>query len=160
MLELLAPAGSPEAVVAAVQNGADAVYLGLGGFNARQGAKNFTDEEFLDAVKYCHERGCRVYVTLNTLCADREMADLAALAVFVSDAGADAALRLLLYDAAEARAAALAAAADTADTDDADDAAIADAATETDWDSLSFADALLAWQEAPLAGLDENTATF
>ena len=60
MLELLAPAGSPEAVVAAVQSGADAVYLGLGAFNARRGAKNFTDEEFLDAVKYCHERGCRV----------------------------------------------------------------------------------------------------
>ena len=92
MLELLAPAGSPEAVVAAVQNGADAVYLGLGGFNARQGAKNFTDEEFLAAVRYCHERGCKVYVTLNTLCADREMEDLARLGAIVSDAGADAAL--------------------------------------------------------------------
>ena len=92
MLELLAPAGSPEAVVAAVQNGADAVYLGLGAFNARRGAKNFTDEEFLDAVKYCHERGCKVYVTMNTLCADRELPDLAQLAVFVSESGADAAL--------------------------------------------------------------------
>jgi putative protease len=92
MLELLAPAGSPEAVVAAVQNGADAVYLGLGGFNARAGAKNFTDEEFLAAVKYCHERGCKVYVTLNTLCADRETEELARLGVLVSDAGADAAL--------------------------------------------------------------------
>ena len=68
MLELLAPAGSPEAVVAAVQNGADAVYLGLGAFNARRGAKNFTDEEFLDAVKYCHERGCKVYVTPTGSC--------------------------------------------------------------------------------------------
>ena len=92
MLELLAPAGSPEAVVAAVQNGADAVYLGLGAFNARAGAKNFADEEFRDAVRYCHERGCRVYVTLNTLCSDRELEDFARLAVFVSDAGADAAL--------------------------------------------------------------------
>ena len=46
MLELLSPAGSPEAVVAAVQNGADAVYMGLGIFNARRGAKNFSDEEF------------------------------------------------------------------------------------------------------------------
>ena len=92
MLELLSPAGSPEAVVAAVQNGADAVYLGLGGFNARKGAKNFSDEEFLDAVAYCHARGCKVYVTLNTLCADREMETLANLALFVSDAGADAAL--------------------------------------------------------------------
>ena len=92
MLELLAPAGSPEAVVAAVQNGADAVYLGLGGFNARAGAKNFTDEEFLAAVRYCHERGCKVYVTLNTLAGDRELEELARVALFVSDAGADAAL--------------------------------------------------------------------
>ena len=92
MLELLSPAGSPEAVVAAVQNGADAVYLGLGGFNARQGAKNFTKEEFADAVRYCHERGCKVYVTLNTLCSDRELAEAAELAVFVSDTGADAVL--------------------------------------------------------------------
>ena len=93
MLELLSPAGSPESVIAAVQNGADAVYLGLGGgFNARQGAKNFTDEEFLAAVKYCHERGCKVYVTLNTLCADREIDAIAERAVFISNAGADAVL--------------------------------------------------------------------
>ena len=92
MLELLSPAGSPEAVVAAVQNGADAVYLGLGSFNARRGAKNFTDEEFTDAVKYCHERGCKVYVTLNTLASDRELTEAVRLARFVSDAGADAAL--------------------------------------------------------------------
>ena len=93
MLELLSPAGSPESVNAAVQNGADAVYLGLGGgFNARQGAKNFTDEEFLDAVKYCHERGCKVYVTLNTLCSDREIDTVAERAAFISDAGADAVL--------------------------------------------------------------------
>ena len=50
MLELLSPAGSPEAVIAAVQNGADAVYMGLGNFNARRGAKNFSDEEFERAV--------------------------------------------------------------------------------------------------------------
>lgn len=90
MLELLSPAGSPESVVAAVQSGADAVYLGLGGFNARQGAKNFTEEEFLSAVQYCHERGCKVYVTLNTLCSDRELTELAALAGFISSAGTDA----------------------------------------------------------------------
>lgn len=92
MLELLSPAGSPEAVVAAVQNGADAVYLGLGGFNARRGAKNFSEQEFADAVRYCHERGCRVYVTMNTLVGDREMEQAAELARFVSDAGADAVL--------------------------------------------------------------------
>ena len=45
MIELLSPAGSPEGVIAAVQNGADAVYMGMGAFNARRGAKNFTDEE-------------------------------------------------------------------------------------------------------------------
>ena len=51
--ELLAPAGSPEALRAAVQNGADAVYLGWGAFNARRGAKNFSDEEFAAALAGC-----------------------------------------------------------------------------------------------------------
>ena len=75
MLELLSPAGSPEAVIAAVQNGADAIYLGLGNFNARRGAKNFTGEEFEKAMKYCRIRGCKVYVALNTLINDRELED-------------------------------------------------------------------------------------
>ena len=75
MLELLSPGGSPEAVIAAVQNGADAIYLGFGDFNARRGAKNFTLEEFEKAVRYCRIRGCRVYVTLNTLVNDREIED-------------------------------------------------------------------------------------
>ena len=66
MLELLAPAGSMEAVAAAVQNGADAVYLGYGDFNARRNAKNFSEEEFAAAVSYCHLRGAKVYLTLNT----------------------------------------------------------------------------------------------
>ncbi len=57
MLELLAPAGSMESVTAAVQNGADAVYLGYGDFNARRNAKNFTHEEAAAAVSYCHLRG-------------------------------------------------------------------------------------------------------
>ena len=92
MLELLSPAGSPEAVVAAVQNGADAVYMGLGTFNARRGAKNFTDEEFEKAVRYCRVRGCKVYVTMNTLVGDREMQRAADLARFISDVGADAIL--------------------------------------------------------------------
>ena len=60
MLELLAPAGSMEAVAAAVQNGADAVYLGYGDFNARRNAKNFSREEFAAAVSYCHVRGAKV----------------------------------------------------------------------------------------------------
>ena len=53
-LELLSPAGSPEALRAAVQNGAGAVYLGWGDFNARRNAKNFSNGEFADAVSYCH----------------------------------------------------------------------------------------------------------
>ena len=89
MLELLSPAGSPEAVIAAVQNGADAVYLGMGDFNARRGAKNFTNEEFAKAVTYCRVRGCKVYVTLNTLVNDREMGAAVDAARLASECGAD-----------------------------------------------------------------------
>ena len=71
--ELLSPAGSPEALRAAVQSGADAVYLGWGDFNARRSAKNFSDEEFAEALVYCHARGVRVFLTLNTLISDREL---------------------------------------------------------------------------------------
>lgn len=87
MLELLSPAGSPEAVVAAVQNGADAVYMGFGGFNARRGAKNFTEEEFESAVRYCRVRGCKVYATLNTLVGDREMDEVLRLAMRAAEVG-------------------------------------------------------------------------
>ena len=79
MLELLAPAGSMEALRAAVQNGANAVYLGCGSFNARQGAKNFTPQMLTEAVKYCHVRGVAVHLTLNTLVSDRETGDVVAL---------------------------------------------------------------------------------
>ena len=76
MMELLAPAGSMEALRAAVQNGANAVYLGCGSFNARQSAKNFTPQTLVEAVKYCHIRGVQVHLTLNTLVSDREMKEL------------------------------------------------------------------------------------
>jgi len=89
MSQLLSPAGSPEAVIAAVQSGADAIYLGIGDFNARRGAKNFTDEEFEKAVRYCHIRGCKVFVALNTLVSDREMKDALAIAGMASKQGAD-----------------------------------------------------------------------
>lgn len=92
MIELLSPAGSPEAVIAAVQNGADAIYMGLGDFNARRGAKNFTVEEFQKAVRYCRIRGCKVYVTLNTLVSDRELDGALALARLASAQGAHALL--------------------------------------------------------------------
>ena len=76
MLELLAPAGSMDALRAAVQNGANAVYLGCGMFNARQSAKNFTTQTLTEAVKYCHIRGVKVHLTLNTLVSDRETHEL------------------------------------------------------------------------------------
>ena len=76
MIELLAPAGSMEALRAAVQNGADAVYLGVGTFNARQGAKNFTLQTLAEAVKYCRVRGVAVHLTLNTLVSDKELPEL------------------------------------------------------------------------------------
>ena len=91
-MELLAPAGSPEALLAAVQNGADAVYMGLGSFNARRSARNFTDETFAAAVAYCHERGVRVYLTLNTLLTDRELPDAAETLRKASAWGVDAVL--------------------------------------------------------------------
>jgi len=79
MLELLAPAGSMEALRAAVQNGANAVYLGCGSFNARQGAKNFTPQSLTEAVKYCHIRGVAVHLTLNTLVSDKEISEVTEL---------------------------------------------------------------------------------
>ena len=90
MLELLAPAGSMEALRAAVQNGANAVYLGCGSFNARQGAKNFTPQMLPEAVKYCHVRGVAVHLTLNTLVSDRETGDVCALIRHAATCGVDA----------------------------------------------------------------------
>ena len=92
MLELLAPAGSPEAVTAAIQAGADAVYLGCGDFNARRNAKNFSLEELASAVSYCHIRGAKVYLTLNTLVTDRELPAAARTAAQAAEIGVDAVL--------------------------------------------------------------------
>lgn len=90
--ELLAPAGSPEALRAAVQNGAGAVYLGWGDFNARRSAKNFSDGEFADALAYCHVRGVRVFLTLNTLLTDRELPKALETAAAACRLGVDAVL--------------------------------------------------------------------
>ena len=90
MLELLAPAGSMEALRAAVQNGANAVYLGCGMFNARQSAKNFTTQTLTEAVKYCHVRGVAVHLTLNTLVSDRETHDLIELIRHAAASNVDA----------------------------------------------------------------------
>ena len=78
--------------MAAVQSGADAVYMGFGAFNARRNARNFSDEEFRAAVSYCHLRGVKVYLTLNTLVTDRELPLLAEEARVASACGVDAIL--------------------------------------------------------------------
>jgi len=90
MIELLAPAGSMEALRAAVQSGANAVYLGCGTFNARQGAKNFTPQTLTEAVKYCHVRNVQVHLTLNTLVSDKETNEAAALIRQAAASGVDA----------------------------------------------------------------------
>lgn len=72
-MEVLAPAGSPESLIAAVRAGADAVYLGGSRFSARAGAKNFSDEELSSAVRYCHARDVKVYLAVNTLLLDKEL---------------------------------------------------------------------------------------
>ena len=71
--EILAPAGGEAQLRAAVLCGADAVYLGLRGFNARAGAENFDENTLPQTVGWCHSRGVKVYVTLNTLVTDREL---------------------------------------------------------------------------------------
>ena len=91
-MEILAPAGSPEAVRAAVCAGTNAVYLGFGNFNARRNAKNFTREELEQAISYCHLRGVKLYLTLNTLISDREMEQAAQDAILASELGIDAVL--------------------------------------------------------------------
>ena len=88
--EILAPAGNREMLGAAVFSGADAVYLGLTGFNARRTAGNFTPDELREAVAFCHARGVKVHVTLNTLVYDRELSGLADAVRAVAAAGADA----------------------------------------------------------------------
>ncbi|MBD5162288.1 MAG: U32 family peptidase [Oscillibacter sp.] len=88
-MELLSPAGRWEAMTAAVQNGADAVYLGCGRFNARRGAENFTPEQLPQAVAYCHLRGVKVYLTVNTLLTDRELSPGAELLRLASRCGVD-----------------------------------------------------------------------
>ncbi len=98
--ELLAPAGSMDAVRAAVQNGAGAVYLGFGTFNARRGAKNFTAEEMRQALAYCRLRGVKTNVTVNTLVSDREMPALLNDVRLLLEAGADA---LIVQDLGAAR---------------------------------------------------------
>ena len=89
-IELLAPVGSFEALKAAVQNGADAVYLGGKDFSARASANNFDREELQEAVKYCHTRGVKLFITVNTLIKQNEVEDFIEYIKFLYDIDIDA----------------------------------------------------------------------
>ena len=90
MSEILAPCGAMESLTAAVNAGADAVYLGEEYFSARKNADNFTAEQLCDAVRFCHYSGVKVYVTLNTLVFDREIPLLAKVIENCAKADVDA----------------------------------------------------------------------
>ncbi len=99
-IELLSPAGSPESVRAAVQSGANAVYMGFGTFNARRSAKGFTSDEMAEAIAYCRARNVKTNITLNILTGDREMDEALEDARFLYETGADA---LIIQDLGLAR---------------------------------------------------------
>lgn len=92
MIELLAPAGSREALVAAVESGADAVYLAGNMFGARAYADNFDEEGMREAIRFAHLRGVHVHVTVNTIMDSRELPELKKYLRFLYEAGADAVL--------------------------------------------------------------------
>lgn len=89
-MELLAPAGGMAQLKAAVQSGADAVYLGAGSFSARAGAANFSYEELKEAVRYCHVYGVKVHCAINTLIKEKEFELAASTAAQINECGADA----------------------------------------------------------------------
>lgn len=92
MSEILAPAGSPEMLKAAVRAGADAVYFGLGQFNARVNAENFTRDNIAGHISYCKKRGVKTYLTLNTLVSDREIESALSTVKTACEIGVDAVL--------------------------------------------------------------------
>ena len=90
MLEILAPAGTLECANAAIDNGADAIYLGLSAFSARQGAGNFDEPSFRAIVQKAHFCGAKIYVAMNTLVKDEELDDFLRSLLFAWNEGADA----------------------------------------------------------------------
>lgn len=90
VIELLAPVGDFECLKAAVQNGADAVYLGASMFSARASAKNFDLHELEEAVSYAHLRGVKVHLALNTLLKNEELEEALVLSKHAYEMGIDA----------------------------------------------------------------------
>lgn len=91
-MEILSPAGSPDALVAAIKGGCDAVYLAGKQFGARAFAGNFSDRELEGAIGYAHDNGVKVYVTVNTLVKNKEMEEAVSYVRFLKDIDADAIL--------------------------------------------------------------------
>ena len=89
MAELLAPAGSLDHVLSAIDAGADAVYLGGKSFNARKFAHNLSDEELAEAVRIAHVFGVRIYVTVNIVMADKELKALTGYLKYLDSIGVD-----------------------------------------------------------------------
>ncbi|MCI6189189.1 MAG: U32 family peptidase, partial [Clostridium sp.] len=89
-VELLAPAGSIESLYAAINNGADAVYLGGSKFSARAYASNFDNETMKKAVDYCHSYGVKIYVTMNTLIKEKELNEAIKYVGYLYEIGVDA----------------------------------------------------------------------
>lgn len=90
--ELLVPCGDMASLYQAVANGADAIYIGLKNFSARKFAQNFTNEEIISVIKYCHLYGVKVYVTMNTLIKDHEVTAFLKQVEFLHENGVDAIL--------------------------------------------------------------------
>ena len=90
MIEILSPAGDFESLKAAVQNGADAVYIGGKCFSARQFANNFDDDQMIEAVRYCHAYNVKLYVTMNTIMDNNVLVEAVKYASFLYHAGVDA----------------------------------------------------------------------
>lgn len=88
--EILSPVGSPESLQAAVRSGADAVYIGAKRFSARRNADNFDDNDIKDTVSYCHIRGVKVYLALNIMIKQSELADAFVVAKQAYECGVDA----------------------------------------------------------------------
>ena len=88
-IELLSPAGDFETLKMAINAHADAVYLSGKNYGARKFAKNFSNEELVDAVKYAHLYGVKIYVTINTIIYESEITDFLNYVLFLHEIGVD-----------------------------------------------------------------------
>ena len=88
--EVLAPAGSPETLIAALRSGADAVYVGGKRFSARNSADNFSDEELAEAARLCHKYGAKLDLAVNTVISDSEADDFCTYIKYAASVGVDA----------------------------------------------------------------------